>query len=349
MNSLMKKVCLLGAVLLASVQVSFGASISSQPVNITSGVVGTSFLAQAKESISYVIKSTVVTAGIHHATVTIESSSDLSNWKAEITTAPRSASLWSVSGELPLKSRKTYYRFRIVEFAGATGGLVITLSDNDDVVAVIKNNKNTDVWTLRDETLNIDGRLVVSKGIANIPRLFLDLATADEDIIVDITATTAAFISSGTTLLAANITQPAAGRNVVLVSTGEFSSTHTITGYATFYGTDTKGQVVTETIYFTTTTTVGIGNVALIYISSITFWGGATTDGNAKILNVLVGTGVKIGLANSIKAVTDVYSVLEAGTRTSPEVDAIYDTVSFVTAPNGSNDYEVISRADSPY
>jgi hypothetical protein len=159
MKNAMLKVCLLGAVITASVQVSHGVSVSSQPVNVASGAVGAPFLIQANESISYLITSTCPTDSVNRATVTIQYSDSLSNWKTEVTTAPTASALWSVSGSLPIKSRKTYYRFKINEYSGATGGIVITLKDNDDAVAVWKNNKGVDIVTLKDESLNVAGAM----------------------------------------------------------------------------------------------------------------------------------------------------------------------------------------------
>jgi hypothetical protein len=73
---------------------------------------------------------------------------------------------------------------------------------------------------------------------------------------------------------------------------------------------------------------------------------GSEGDSSATV-NIYVGTGNKIGLANDINLVSDVYAVNEAGSRVTAVVNTTHDTIDFVTDGDGSNDYDVWYRAYS--
>lgn len=158
----MKKVIimfgLLGAMVMASIQLSYAVSVSSQPVRPEIGFVGTPFLIQENESISYIIASTGGAVGTVMSTVAFQYSSNNQNWYTELTTAPAAAAgTWSITGELPIKLSKTYYRFKIL---GSSGNATeITMYDNDDEVMVVKNNKNVDTLILSDESLQLKGSI----------------------------------------------------------------------------------------------------------------------------------------------------------------------------------------------
>lgn len=144
-----------------------------------------------------------------------------------------------------------------------------------------------------------------------------------------------------------------APRNLIVFSTGDNGnttaqlSTSVLVGCVTFYGIDNKGNPVTEAIFFSTsvpsyansTSTIlnyqpspgtvfggtetarvlGVGNVAWAYISSFTVQvtsisGGGGGNGYSPLnATIAIGFGNKIGLANSISNVSDVYKIAAAG------------------------------------
>jgi hypothetical protein len=162
MKKLIIKMGLFGAMILAAVQLSYATSVSSQPVHPAIGFVGSPFLIQANESISYIVASTGAPAGVAMSTVAFQYSSNNQNWHTEVTTAPTAVvGKWSVTGELPIKLSKTYYRFKILGSSG--NATVITMYDNDNEVMVVKNNKDVDTLILNDESLQLKGIMKADK------------------------------------------------------------------------------------------------------------------------------------------------------------------------------------------
>lgn len=157
MKTMLKQLVLLGVILMASMQSVYAISVSSQPINPPIDFVGLPFLIHGNESVSYLITSTVTTANVHYSTISFEYSSDYQNWRTEFTTAPQATAHWSVTGLLPPKQIKTYYRFRVLGSSGASA--VITISDVDDEVSYMKNNKKVDTFVLNDESLDIHASL----------------------------------------------------------------------------------------------------------------------------------------------------------------------------------------------
>lgn len=151
-------------------------------------------------------------------------------------------------------------------------------------------------------------------------------------------------------------------------------STTTLIASATIYGYDSKGNFTSELIFASTNnpvalststiaitgngsnvvSSVGIGNVAWMYISSFTVQITSMTDSFG--LNVLVpilrlGYGDKIGLPGNIDSLSDVIKVQEAGGSDASNVllfpalsiNTVYDTIYFPTELSGlgSNDRTV--------
>lgn len=151
----LKMLCLLGALLMALTQVSEAVSVSSQPVGIQTGA---PFLIRENESVNYIITSTVPTVGVHFATIAFQFSTDAQNWITEFTTAPTATPGWSVSGTLPIKDfSRTYYRYKVL---GSTGGApIITISDADDNVSIIRSNKGVDRHVFNDNGFMENGEM----------------------------------------------------------------------------------------------------------------------------------------------------------------------------------------------
>jgi len=188
-----------------------------------------------------------------------------------------------------------------------------------------------------------------SVGYVNTEQTFTNVPSTGLTAFASGSFSTATLVSTGATIIAGAITQPTYGRNVVVSSSFTFqTATVTIDGTVVVYGTDTKGNFVTDTINFTTTTTEG--SVAFVYISSfaITFDSiGTQTFSN---LTISFGDGVKLGLINKITNQYDVYSVIESATNiTSGTVNVANDTYLPQAVPDGTNDYTIKFRVkESP-
>lgn len=198
-----------------------------------------------------------------------------------------------------------------------------------------------------------DNGIVTSTGILRVHQLFLDLPAKDDDVIYNGNTqvlTLSTLKTGGTTYVASDLTQPSVPRNIVVfasITVGGISQTSaTVTGTCYIRGLDALGRstYTYQTLVTTANAAAGIGDIAWSYISSMTIvvtsTGANTSPGNA--VDIQVGTHDGIGLSNKIDSTSDIYHVVEAGTvTTSYTANAVYGTINFATAGNGSNDYNV--------
>lgn len=215
------------------------------------------------------------------------------------------------------------------------------------------------------------GGIVASSGIVNIHEEFVALSSGSFNAagVGGFVASTGTLIAGGSTFIDVNIVQATgAPRNIVIVSsTAQIgASTTTLSGSCTFYGLDGKGNLVSEVIRFSTnmipissTVTVtntgditkwlGVGNVAFAYISSFTIHIDSMTDAfglSTEFVRFQIGYGQKIGLANDIQSVSDVYMVTQGGTNVTNAtnnpaltINTDLDTIIFPVLPNNVINY----------
>lgn len=243
-------------------------------------------------------------------------------------------------------------------------------ADNDDVGSDVVGYTVSDVYVTRitsnGHILNQSGtgqlgspnypwkKIYTSSGITNHNELFVDLAAKSKlSILQSLVISSAQLVSGGTTWITGDFTQPVVPRNIVVVTSisvdGVGMTTVTVTGTALVYGTDSLGRLASETLTVVSTAdaAAGRGNIAFASISSITvrltvLSTAGITGLAAAQHQICIGSSDKIGFANDISTESDVYHVIEAGVNTVTSViNAIYDTITFSSAPNGSDEKQV--------
>lgn len=177
--------------------------------------------------------------------------------------------------------------------------------------------------------------------MTNVPLVFLDVAAASNTAFKNTAISTATLVAAATTFTLANAgyTDIIVPRNIVIISSVQVPATYT--GIAVISGTDHRGNAATESVNVSTWTgtSMGTGSVAWSSITSIAL---TTTETSAAALSIQVGSGNKIGLGNVIKSSSAIWKVIEAAALTTTYVlDATYNTITFVNAPDGTKDYTV--------
>lgn len=171
---------------------------------------------------------------------------------------------------------------------------------------------------------------------------YIDVAAASATAYKNTTVSTATLVAAATTFTLANAdyTDIITPRNIVaVISFAHGGATSTVTGTLVAYGYNNLGQYTTETL--TISTNSATGSVAwrtiTSYLLTITAISGASTDAAVNI-----GSGVKIGLPLDVLASNDIVKCIEGGALTTTfTVDSTYNSITFVNAPNGTNDYQV--------
>lgn len=138
-------------------------------------------------------------------------------------------------------------------------------------------------------------------------------------------------------------------RNVVFCQHDLGTGASTIGGTIEVYGIDQYGRNVVEAIAIAgpNPARISTGTVAFLRVDRVvvrtTALYGSHSGG---WVGFTLGTGNAIGLMKDIRSEKDVLVVLDAaGARlTGYTVNAAKDTIVFPTAPNGSNDYQVLMR-----
>ena len=203
--------------------------------------------------------------------------------------------------------------------------------------------------------LYVAGNIEATGGILNATEVFFDVAAASTFTYV--AGTSALGIVSTTTLVAAgtsytlavgDYSNTADPRNVtVAIWLNAGASTTTIVGTLVIAGTDARGNAMTESLTISSQAAV-TGNIAWSSITSLTLSITSispTTNANAYIN---IGTGVKVGLANSLAASGDIRKVNEGGSATTGyTANTTYNTITFENTPDGTREYKVTYKARS--
>lgn len=213
-------------------------------------------------------------------------------------------------------------------------------------------------------TTIIQGSLSVIEGITNEYQKWVAPAAASQTQIFNTYITTNVLSGGGTTFYdnasrTSDFTQLTSsadgsvsyvGRNLsVICAWSVGNSTHSSTnGTVLFNGINCKGSAVTETVYLSTGIVYSLN--AFTHITSMVIKLPNFAEIVQSSISVSIGVGPKVGLYNSIDDATDIYRVSEKGADVLPTaitVDDTYDTVTFVTAPDGKESREVWYRAVS--
>jgi hypothetical protein len=211
-----------------------------------------------------------------------------------------------------------------------------------------------------DNAFRVDsnGKVISANGILNAKETFIDIPTASSSTFANTITKNfviATLVASGTsyTLAAGDYSDMVFPRTVVAVI--QSSNTATITntsgtGVLTITGVNARGGAVTEVLALSTTTAESYNAFSSITSFTITLSTAIMTGGTSAKVGIGIGTGTGIGLSNDLGLVNgNVYHITDAGTgytlaafiTAGGLVSSTYDTINFVNAPNGSNDYNV--------
>lgn len=172
-------------------------------------------------------------------------------------------------------------------------------------------------------------------------------AVSTAAILNSVSITTTSLVANTTTytLSAGDFTDIVFPRNITAdcaFATGE--ATTTVAGILTITGKNQFGNATTESVLVSTNAVAG--NVCWATITSLQFSGFTISGASESNISLSVGTGLKIALSNNIESTADAIKVIEAGaTSTTYTLNATYDSISFASAPNGTNDYYVYYNA----
>lgn len=207
----------------------------------------------------------------------------------------------------------------------------------------------TSGFTVGAGDLYVAGKLMCSDGI-NQELVLIDPATASQTAYMNFAfEPNALMVAGGTTsytLTNGDFTDIITPRNLVIISSATTAPTATFSGSVLITGTDAKGRAATETITISTNTTLyGTGNKAWSSVTSLALVITSTGNVSTAAFKLQVGSGNKIGMPADIQAAGDIYKVIEAGALTTTAViSAVYDTITFVNATDGSKDYHVFYK-----
>ena len=154
---------------------------------------------------------------------------------------------------------------------------------------------------------------------------------------------TATLKANGTawTLAKGDYTDVITPRNLVFSATfAAGGSTKTINCIATVVGKNQRGESISSSISFSTTTGTGLSAFSTITSVSITC-SAATNDKLSSTVTLRMGSGVAIGVPADLKAVGEVLKVIEnkALVTTGYTLSLVYDTITFAAAPDGTKNY----------
>ena len=172
------------------------------------------------------------------------------------------------------------------------------------------------------------------------------------------TTTTNALLAPTTamTLAIGSYTDVITPRNLVFLASSTYAGgTSYVKSSALVTGTDLFGNTQTETIAFSTSSTVpnytGIGNRAWSSVTSVTITNSSCTVGNVSTLVYYMGSGAKLGLSAylvnaSSSTGTEVLKVIENKTLVVPNTwasgfNTTYQTYTPAAATDGSKNYVI--------
>ena len=201
-------------------------------------------------------------------------------------------------------------------------------------------------------TFNTGASITATDGILNAHESWVAPAAKDTDTIKGVSVSTAILIAgtTGWQLSNGSLTDIIIPRNLTTqIAFENGTATAAVTASLAIVGVGAKGQAVTETIAISTTSTTG--NEAYSSITSITMTTTGLvshTDNTEAVISI--GIGDKLGLANNIGAVGDVYKIVEGDVLLVPSstyINATYDTYAPADIPDGTDNFEVWYNARS--
>ena len=184
------------------------------------------------------------------------------------------------------------------------------------------------------------------RGVNPVHEMFTNVAATNYQGLGAFSISTTALVANGTAYATQDLIQPDYPRNIIVFSSWMAgTSTATVSGTVVVIGSDSLGNLQTETLTLVSTpnATVGIGSVtwatiSTITISNVTIGTGTTTSP----INICIGTGLKLGLSWHIVHNYDVFKVTENGANISSEtINATFNSYQPATAPTGSLIYNV--------
>lgn len=270
----------------------FGLASKAQALSVSKTISSTTFvsgfaasdvlLLQPRESLTYGFTNTTATGTLH-----LERSFDGSNWTVIVSSVNLNNSgsrLLQIEYADP--NQQTMFRFRASTMTGA-GTFAVTLTDNDDFVAELRNNKKLPIFQLWDDTIRFFN---FNKGIVwndVIPSTATDSTSAGNQRLVYLTGTVAAL--EGSVVVA---TAPVAGKGAsVIVAPGTANLT-------SVFGVAAEPKAVNNSILVYTD---GIVNV----LSTGTIVPGAMVGTSASagyVQNTTTVPAVGLSLSNGISA-----------------------------------------------
>lgn len=192
-------------------------------------------------------------------------------------------------------------------------------------------------------------RINTATGLTNHHETLIDLAAKSSFAFFadGVGISTDTLAAGGTTFTTQDITQSAVPRNAVVlatVTTVVGQSTLTITsGNAYIEGINSVGVSTNEYVSLVSTgdASVGRGNVAWAHISSVTVKNIVFSRTPDATLYIYIGTSDKIGLANDIDNINDIYKVTDDRVaKTGYTANAQFNTITNETTPNASVDFD---------
>ena len=274
----------------------------------------------------------------------------------------------------------------IVGWGADRGTAPIVGVDHDGDILPARNDRQDLGESTRSWRKVFTGAIESPNGFINTHETFVGISSPNVQALSD-NGFAISTISVGvpTTLQYTSITQSSTvPRNLIVYSSATdivtqiVVGTMTLSGSATFYGVNAKGEQISELIYFSTRNvallstmsvthsgpvfnSTGVGNQAFAFITSFTVSLSSISDsmmGAVPGFTLNVGYGNKFGLANSVETSSDVYKATVDGRNITQfvapaiVVDTVYDTivVPFGTAtggggaPTGTQRLDVWSR-----
>jgi hypothetical protein len=233
-----------------------------------------------------------------------------------------------------------------------SGILSAEMTRSPNGITVGSQAQETDNMTITsgDGQLFVNGEIECYTGIILLPEYFSDVPTADTDAVKNSGAIAVATARAGKFYGLSDLTQPTYPRPITFrVDYLLGKTTAFVYTVVTATGTDIRGTYLSEVlsdpfaigeaIFSSNTLTT---QACFATLGGFTVKAGTTSTPSTDQLWYDVGFSSQVGLSNDLVAATDIVRVKEAtAITTTYRTDIIYNKMSFVTAPDGSNDYTV--------
>lgn len=261
----------------------FGLVAKAQAASVTKSISSTTFsgglaasdplLVQPRESFNYSL------TGGATGTIHLEQSVDGQNYTVIFSSVNNSAT-GSRTGTEFAGERQTWFRFRASTMTGA-GTFVVTLTDNDDFVAELRNNKKIPIIQFWDDTI----RFLNNKGIIwndVIPSTATDSRSVGGAVTVYLTGSTAAL--EGSVLVA---TTPVAGQGASVIVAPATNALGSVVGIAS----EAKA-VSNQIVMYTSGLVLGLTTGTVVPGDML-----GTADYSAGYLKVVLASNTVVGVA----------------------------------------------------